>query len=100
MDISHNSVDETVRQAVAEATSEAVDAAIANRLLPPRYLNTQQAAAYIGFSVAFLVAYRNKGGGPRYTKTANAVRYDVRDLDAWMEARKVSSTSDSSGRSS
>ncbi len=32
-----------------------------------------------------------KGGGPDYLKVGRAVLYDIRDLDRWLESKKVSS---------
>ena len=60
-----------------------------------RYLNTKQAAAYLGMSPQWLEGYRCKGGGPRFARLArNAVRYDTRDLDAWVAQRKAASTAE------
>ena len=53
-----------------------------------RYLNTQQAADYLGISPKTLTKMRISGDGPRYSKARRRVIYDVADLDAWVEARK------------
>lgn len=64
----------------------------------PAYLDTKQAAAYLGLSAPMLRVWRKRGGGPRYLKTSpgrsGAVRYHRPDLDAWAEARKVASTAE------
>ena len=48
------------------------------------YLNTKQAAVYLGLSHQYLEIARHKGGGPQYIKLAKAVRYRLEDLDEWM----------------
>ena len=54
----------------------------------PRYLDTKQAAAYLGLSVKTLEKLRVTGRGPRYAKAGRRVIYDRRDLDRWVAARK------------
>ena len=49
------------------------------------YLNTKQAAVYLGLSHQYLEIARHKGGGPQYIKLAKAVRYRLEDLDDWMD---------------
>lgn len=58
------------------------------RMVAPEYLDTEQAADYLGFSVAALKKWRCNGEGPPYTKTAQAVRYRRADLDEFMAARR------------
>lgn len=42
---------------------------------------------------------RVKGGGPRFTKPAGRVLYDVRDLEKWIEdSMRVSTSDDPKGR--
>ena len=50
-----------------------------------RFLNTREAADYVGLSANTLVRWRVTGEGPRYIKRSNRVMYEVVDLDAWME---------------
>lgn len=58
-------------------------------------LNTEQASSYTGLAVATLEGLRCRGGGPRFVRYGRkAVRYLVRDLDAWIEERIISSTSE------
>lgn len=66
------------------------------RSLPtPAYLDTRGAAAYLSLESKRLQNYRSLGCGPRFVRLGlHAVRYAVADLDAWMEARKVSRKSD------
>lgn len=62
----------------------------------PEYMNTRQAAAYLGLSTQFLEISRCRGGGPRYCKLAQAVRYCKSDLDAFMHARRKNHTAEAS----
>lgn len=55
----------------------------------PAAVDTAAAAAYIGFANQTLRAMRADGSGPRYFKVNRAIRYRIRDLDAWMEAHLV-----------
>ena len=59
-----------------------------------RYLNTHQAAKFLGLSPRTLDRYRVKGSGPVYLKFGGRVRYVTEDLEAWAEARRRTSTSD------
>lgn len=58
-------------------------------------LNVHQAAAYIPCGVSTLNNLRVTGGGPAYSKPAGRVLYDTNDLDAWIEASKRRTTSES-----
>ena len=58
-------------------------------------LDTLQCAAYTGLSPAYLEKLRCIGGGPQFLKYGRrAVRYAKREVDAWMNARLYSSTSE------
>ncbi|MEA3278576.1 MAG: helix-turn-helix domain-containing protein [Pseudomonadota bacterium] len=57
-------------------------------------LNEHQAAARLGLSHRTLQAWRWRGGGPRFVKLNNAVRYRPEDLDAWLADRTRSNTAD------
>ena len=53
------------------------------------------AAAYLGLSRSTLAKMRHRGDGPMYAKAgARVVVYDLRDLDAWLDASKRRSTSE------
>ncbi len=58
------------------------------------FLNTKEAAAYLGLKPNTLEKMRVYGGGPEYRKHGRYVRYHIDDLNAWSELRKRSSTSD------
>jgi predicted DNA-binding transcriptional regulator AlpA len=59
-----------------------------------RWLRVQQAARYLGIGAGTLNKLRCWGGGPRFAKLGHIVVYDTADLDAWVAARKVGSTSE------
>ena len=59
---------------------------------PP--VDTQGAAIYTGFAEGYLTKIRCTGGGPVFIKRNGVVRYDLDDLDAWLDAGKRKSTSD------
>lgn len=58
---------------------------------PP--VDTQGAAIYTGFAESYLTKIRCTGGGPVFIKRNGVVRYDLDDLDAWLQAGKLASTS-------
>lgn len=61
----------------------------------PAALDTAQAALYVGLAPKTLGNLRTIGGGPRYVKYGRrAVRYLRADLDMWMEAKRIGSTSE------
>ena len=53
-----------------------------------RFLNTREAADYVGLSPKTLTRQRVTGEGPRYIKRSKRVMYEVVDLDTWMEERR------------
>jgi excisionase family DNA binding protein len=57
-------------------------------------LTVREAAEYVGLSQHTLNQMRNEGRGPRFLKLGGAVRYDTKDLDAWIDASRRRSTSD------
>jgi predicted DNA-binding transcriptional regulator AlpA len=57
-------------------------------------LDTKGAARYLGMSTSTLEKLRVFGGGPQYLKLRHLVRYRHQDLDAWMNERLMSSTSE------
>ena len=52
-----------------------------------RFLNSEEAADYLGLQRTTLEAWRCRGGGPRFVKLGRAVRYRQADLDDWIESR-------------
>jgi len=59
--------------------------------IKPRLLDQNDAAAYLGYSTAYMEKLRTKPGGPPFIKSdssANApVRYDIKDLEKWIDTR-------------
>ena len=58
------------------------------------YLNTMQAAKYLGVNRKKLDRMRCEGGGPAYYKFGNSVRYRLEDLEEWARPRRRLSTSE------
>ena len=58
------------------------------------FLNTAQAAHYVGLSGRTLEKMRVTGSGPKYRKHGRYVRDHIDDLDAWSDSRSKGSTSD------
>jgi len=56
--------------------------------LPRRYGDTAFAARYLDMPAATLSYWRATGTGPRWSKLGKRVRYDVADLDAYVEQQK------------
>jgi prevent-host-death family protein len=50
------------------------------------FLNTAQAAAYLGLSQRLLERIRRKDKGPPYRRHSRFIRYHVDDLAAWSES--------------
>ncbi len=56
---------------------------------PKLRITDKEAGPYCGLAPITLRTLRMRGDGPAYIKLGRAVRYDVRDLDSWLESRKV-----------
>ena len=76
---------------------EIIRAANAKRGSP--FLNTDQAAHYVGLSRRTLEKMRTAGGGPRFRKHGRYVRYHIDDLDEWSAEHVKTSTSEPDRRS-
>jgi hypothetical protein len=61
-----------------------------------RRLRQAPAAEYVGWSESTMEKKRLTGDGPPFIKLSDSGRvvYDTRDLDAWLAARRVTSTAD------
>jgi len=53
--------------------------------LDMEYLNTKQAAEYLGLSHQFLEIARHRGEGPPFYKLSRIIRYRRAHLDEWMD---------------
>ena len=58
-------------------------------------ITERDASEPLGVSVRTLQKWRLQGNGPRFVKLGHAVRYDVKDLEAYIERARRRSTSDS-----
>jgi len=56
------------------------------------FLNTAQAAHYLGLSERTLEDMREKPGGPIFRKHGSAVRYHILDLDVWSDTNRRACT--------
>jgi len=63
----------------------------------PQILNTIEAAAYLGLAASTLEKARVAGTGPRFLKLGRAVRYLSSELDTYLLAHMVRSTSEPVG---
>jgi len=53
-------------------------------------LTPEQAAAKLAINPKTLAQWRYRGEGPTFVKLGKrAVRYDIADLDAWIESQKA-----------
>lgn len=63
--------------------------------IPQRLLSEEGAAHYLGMSAQFLrksrmeSQVRSHAQGPPYIRCGRAIRYDTRDLDAWIQTNRV-----------
>jgi hypothetical protein len=53
-----------------------------------KLLNTDEAAAYLSCSAAFLNKQRMTGDGPVYVRMCRRIHYTHADLDAFIESHK------------
>ncbi|MEX0344377.1 MAG: helix-turn-helix transcriptional regulator [Rhizobiaceae bacterium] len=60
----------------------------------PVFLNTKQAAEYLGLRPNTLAKMRVYGNGPKFRKHGFRVLYSIDELNAWSEASSRSSTSE------
>ena len=58
-----------------------------------QYMGTRELASFLGLSPRTLDRYRVSGGGPKFHKFGNRVRYARADVEAWAAERRYSSTS-------
>lgn len=58
-----------------------------------KLLNTTEAAPLVGVSPKTLMNWRVLGMGPKHIRAGRKVAYDVNDIEAWKNVRRVASTS-------
>lgn len=56
-------------------------------------LTTKALAERIGVTEQCLAKWRGTGEGPRFIRVQRRIMYDPRDVAEWLDARRVSSTS-------
>lgn len=61
---------------------------------PDPLLSTREAAVYLGVSYSMLTKLRGAGGGPDFSKLGTRVLYRASKLEAWLDSRGFSSTSE------
>ena len=62
----------------------------------PILLSEKEVGQLLGFSVRTLQKWRGEGGGPKFVQVSpRAIRYRMVDIEAWIEGRLRTSTSDS-----
>lgn len=52
-------------------------------------LTTAQAAEFLGKSESAMCIDRCRSAGPPYFKLGRSVRYDLADLEAWLESCRI-----------
>lgn len=63
--------------------------------IPNRHLRTPEAAAYVGLTASTLAKLRQTGNGPIYsTAGPRIVVYRIEDLDAWLDASRRRTTTE------
>jgi predicted site-specific integrase-resolvase len=58
-----------------------------------KLLKPAEAADYLSVAVKTLAKWRCEGGGPVFTKINRHIRYDLADLEKWIQNKKFESTS-------
>ncbi len=57
-------------------------------------LTTEEAAEYVRLSTPYLNKLRCTGGGPKFVKLGNRVRYRRESLEVWLLAHERENTSE------
>ena len=63
-----------------------------------KYLTPKETSRFIGVAVQTLARWRCAGGSPPFIRVGRKIMYAVEDLTAWMNARRVASTSVSANK--
>jgi predicted site-specific integrase-resolvase len=58
-----------------------------------KYLTPEEAGRFIGAAVQTMARWRCEGGGPPFIRVGRKIMYAAEDLTAWMNARRMASTS-------
>lgn len=58
-----------------------------------KLIDEKAAADFLCYTVRALQNWRCRGGGPKFIEVSSrSIRYQRRDLNEWIEARKISNT--------
>ncbi len=57
-------------------------------------LNAKAASAHLCVTEGTLAKWRLTGSGPRFIRVNRRIAYDPADITAWLDARRVASTSE------
>lgn len=60
---------------------------------PREWLSAREAAEYTGLGFSTMAKLRLQGGSAPFSKVGEKVLYKRVDLDAWLESKRVSNTS-------
>ena len=60
-------------------------------------LTPKQAAQRYGWGVSTMAKWRIEGSGPAYLKVRRSVYYTPEDINAWLDSKRVTSTSQVEG---
>lgn len=63
-------------------------------------LDPAELSRRIGVGTGCLAKWRMTGDGPAYIRVGRRIHYDPRDVQAWLEARRVNSTCDAGANDS
>ena len=63
-------------------------------MIAPDWRTAEAAAHYLGITTSTLAKYRLTGEGPKFARIGKRIVYLNQDLDAWMLARRVTSTAE------
>jgi hypothetical protein len=58
-----------------------------------RWITPKQAAKHYKFGISTMAKWRLNGEGPAFFKLGAKVLYDEDEFDAWLESKRVTSTS-------
>lgn len=81
------------RQDFGQWKTESQNPAEPPRAKNPTYMYAKDAAEYLGVSEGTLAKWRLTGGGPKFVKVGSRVRYNVKELDGFMEENTFPHTS-------
>jgi predicted DNA-binding transcriptional regulator AlpA len=63
-------------------------------MIPSRLIDEHEAAGILNAKVSTLRAWRVRGSPIPYRKIGRSVRYDINDINSYIESRKTTHTSD------